>query len=573
VVSTSAGCPNATLPITLPAGYTLSGRVTCNDAGIGNVFVYAEPEGSHDPSNSLPGYGVFTVDDGSYGLPLVSGTYVLTFTPPAAAGLNAEAFTTIELVTDTVLNVDFCVCGGVWVTETVDSAGDTGYQSSLALAPTYPYTPHISYYHSTSHYLKYAWLNNTTWHSETIDSGSGATSLALVPTYPYSPCISYEAPSYVYLACRKGETWTTMVVPYTVHGCCPSLALEPLDPYTPHVGYHWGLSTEQTQYHAYLSGTTWCSGTWEREWIEPPLSKVGWNSSLALEPTYPHTPHISYRDNADDDLKYAWKSGAVWLSETVDSVGCVGTFSSLALDSSNDPCISYLDQTNGALKYAWLSGTIWLSETVDSIGQPPYNRGRSSLELDQSDMPHISYYDATGGDLKLARFDGRAWIIQTVDSGGDVGQFSSLALDPVGCPHISYYDATNGDLKYAHIPPLADLAIVKSSHAPTVTCGDRLTYTLRLTNTGDAHLHAVITDTLPAHVTSTGELTWTPPVICPGDSWTQTVVVTVEMGYEGPLTNEVEVATREGAAGEAGAMVYVEARRIYLPVVLKNWVQ
>ena len=72
----------------------------------------------------------------------------------------------------------------------------------------------------------------------------------------------------------------------------------------------------------------------------------------------------------------------------------------------------------------------------------------------------------------MARFDGTVWIIQTVDSGGDVGQYGSLALDPVGCPHISYYDASNGDLKYAHIPPLADVAIVKSSHAPTVTWGD-----------------------------------------------------------------------------------------------------
>lgn len=98
-----------------------------------------------------------------------------------------------------------------------------------------------------------------------------------------------------------------------------------------------------------------------------------------------------------------------------------------------------------------------------------------------------------------------------------------------------------------------------------------LRYALRLTNIGDAHLHAVITDTLPAHVTPTGVLTWAPPVIGPGASWTQTVVVTVEMGYVGPLTNEVKVATREGAAGEASVTVYVEPCRIYLPLVFKSW--
>jgi uncharacterized repeat protein (TIGR01451 family) len=573
VVSTTAGCPNATLPITLPAGFTLSGRVTCNDAGIGNVFVYAEPEGPHDPDSSLPGYGVFTVDDGSYWLPLVPGIYHLEFAPPESTRLNAKAFTTIEIVTDTVLNVDFCLCSGIWVTGTVDSAGDVGGDTSLALAPTCPYTPHISYHDATSDNLKLAWQSDATWLSETVDSGGGGTSLALAPAYPYTPCISYGdwwGRWALLYACRDETTWVINTVA-GLRACCPSLALEPINPYMPHISFYIPWGTIQTLYHACLSGTTWMSGTWMEEWVEPSLSGVGWNSSLALESASPYTPHISYHDNANDDLKYAWKSGTVWISETVDSVGRVGTFSSLALDSSGNPRVSYLDQTNSALKYAWLSGTTWISETVDGVGQMPYDRGRSSLELDQADAPHISYYDAIGGNLKLARFDGTVWIIQTVDSGGDVGQYSSLALDAVGCPHISYYDATNGDLKYAHIPPLAGVAIVKSSHAPTVMWGDRLAYTLHLTNTGDAHLHAIITDTLPAHVTPTGELTWTPPVICPGAPWTQTVVVTVEMGYEGPLTNRVEVTTREGAAGEASATVYVEVRRIYLPVVFKSW--
>jgi hypothetical protein len=127
----------------------------------------------------------------------------------------------------------------------------------------------------------------------------------------------------------------------------------------------------------------------------------------------------------------------------VDSAGDVGKHTSLALDSSGNPHISYFDDTNNALKYAWLSGTTWFSKTVDNIGEPPYNRGRSSLELDQADVPFISYYDATNGDLNFAYLSGTVWLTQTVDSEGHVGQFSSLALDPGGCPHISYYDVTN----------------------------------------------------------------------------------------------------------------------------------
>jgi hypothetical protein len=176
---------------------------------------------------------------------------------------------------------------------------------------------------------------------------------------------------------------------------------------------------------------------------------------LALAPTVPYTPHVSYKDYISGDLRHAWRSDTTWLTETAGSEGNVGSFNSLALDSSEAPHISYYDDTNDALKYAWKNDNTWVSKTVDSVGQHELSSGAgaTSLELDQANMPYISYYDAANGDLKLARFDGSVWIIQTVDSEGVTGQYSSLALDPMGCPHISYYDATHGDLKYAYIPP------------------------------------------------------------------------------------------------------------------------
>jgi hypothetical protein len=369
----------------------------------------------------------------------------------------SASFTVSGTVTNEATGVDLCVCSGVWVSETVDSAGDVGAWTSLALAPTHPYTPHISYHDVTSDSLKYAWLSGTTWLSETVDSGGRWSSLALEPTYPYTPCISHhDLWGWVLrYARRDGITWTKRIIEDWRSGLDgTSLALEPTYPYTPHISYSRPFSIDDL-IHAYLSGTA-MSGTWLIETVDSD-GGVGRYSSLALEPTYPYTPHISYFYWDNRDLKHAWLSGTTWLSETVDSAaGDVGRYTSLALDSNGNPHISYNDSTNLDLKYAWRSGTTWLSETVDSEGD--VGRWGTSLALDNRDNPCISYYDHHPNyDLKLARFDGTVWIIQTVDSGGDVGQYSSLALDPAGCPHISYYDATNGDLKYAYLPPVCKI--------------------------------------------------------------------------------------------------------------------
>jgi uncharacterized repeat protein (TIGR01451 family) len=124
-----------------------------------------------------------------------------------------------------------------------------------------------------------------------------------------------------------------------------------------------------------------------------------------------------------------------------------------------------------------------------------------------------------------------------------------------------------------------ELAITKQATPDPVQAGAQLTYTIYVTNTGNVTLNATVTDTLPIHITPGktssdtlilpgGTLTWTPTIPAPGGIWKQTVVVTVEAGYAGLLTNVVQVLAKEGAKGKATSTVCSRCC-VYLPLLLR----
>ncbi len=282
------------------------------------------------------------------------------------------------------------VCAaGLWYIQTVDSAGNVGAYTSLALDGSG--YPHISYVDWDNGHLKYAAWNGTSWDIQTVDGTADVG---------YGTALALDASGYA------------------------------------HISYH-DVTNQDLKYAA------WNGSAWYIETVDS-AGDVGRFNSLALDAS--GYARISYQDRTNGHLKYAARDGSGWDTQTVDSGGGVGRETSLALDASGHPHISYLEATNADLKYAAWDGTSWSMQTVDSGGDVGE---RNSMALDASGYPHISYFDATNYDLKYARWNGISWDIQAVDSAGIVGAYTSLALDASGHPHISYHDYLNEDLKYA----------------------------------------------------------------------------------------------------------------------------
>jgi hypothetical protein len=180
-------------------------------------------------------------------------------------------------------------------------------------------------------------------------------------------------------------------------------------------------------------------------------------------------PVISYYDLTNGNLKVlhcddpncAGGEGPA----SPDTVGDVGTYTSLALDTTGNPVVSYYDFSNRNLKVihcndAFCTGGNESIQSPDTAG----NVGLfSSLELDVLDNPVVSYYDADNGDLKVLHCNdpncaGGDDSITPADTSGDVGSFTSLELETrlismppfqffISIPVISYFDVTNRDLK------------------------------------------------------------------------------------------------------------------------------
>jgi len=210
---------------------------------------------------------------------------------------------------------------------------------------------------------------------------------------------------------------------------------------------------------------------------------------------------------------YLEEAGTAWLTNTILFSHTVG-----------------ITATNGAT--AWLQATLWGNDLDWDVNNTAIQTA-------------ADYWGDPGFVSPAARNYRLRGISAAIDRGIDVG----LAVDgdgkmrPIGAGYDLGADEFQG-------------AFVLSKHASPalVLSGERITYTLYLTNTGLLPLQVAVVDHLPEHGYPQGILNWT-AWPAPGEVWTQQFPVDVDWGYIGPLTNTVSATATLGMVAQAEAIV------------------
>ena len=187
-------------------------------------------------------------------------------------------------------------------------------------------------------------------------------------------------------------------------------------------------------------------------------------------------PHISYYDQGNRDVKYAYHDGSKWHIETVDSEGNVGEESSIDIDSKGNPHISYQDYTGRSLRYAKKENGKWHITKVDTL-EYEIQGISTSIKLDSKDYPHIAYtfgiknpQDTEDKFVRYAYFDGDRWNIDKIKK---MGQDIILDLDSKDLPHVSFITGENdASLRINHATKINEKWEIEIVDDKTLAGGD-----------------------------------------------------------------------------------------------------
>ncbi|MHB1455193.1 MAG: zinc-ribbon domain-containing protein [Saccharofermentanales bacterium] len=347
-----------------------------------------------------------------------------------------------------------------WTIETIDSPGDVGQHSSLAVDRLGH--PHISYFDYTNDKIKYATYNGAAWSIQSLsDASNNNTSIALDSSD--QPYIGFAQVSKGYFyTFFNGSKWVSPVrIPTTDTNSRDQISIaintknqklyasmsdfEGQPDVNPYLGYilsFWDSSLSGSRVVAY-------GGDQNSSYADV----TGMRNAVALDSR--GNPHIVYDQQVSrgkGSILIADWDGKKWVKSTIAPFTAMSESEhrfqmSLEYDSKDNPHVVYFNQSAG-YQYAYRNGNSWTISTINGYGSVGWES--ISMDLDSNDNPHIAAL-AAGYRLLYARYDGSKWISEIIDSRSQyVGYDCDLAIGSDDAVHIVYFDGANYDLKYAH---------------------------------------------------------------------------------------------------------------------------
>lgn len=305
--------------------------------------------------------------------------------------------------------------GTQWTNVTIDSTGDTGFYSTLAL--TSAGNPRIAYYYyqdsseNPTEDLKYAYCNSAcdnsgNWGTITIDSAGdtgGYSSISI-----YEPTAGDVRPRIAYydftnnrlrfaacdIDCHDSNNWTKTTLDSTSGfvGEYASLYIEgptSVNPGKHHLSYYLRSNATGTASGDLKYGACSSNCSIEANWTFSTIDSgndVGGYTSVAVDPTTGY-PKISYYDFTNMDLRYAsygtnYSSGSIGL-------GSENLLNTTAYDQSPD-IISYTEMMQTRYRMYYTISTTYVLY-YDIYGNPIYHSYR-----------HLAYRSTTDSNPPAA---------------------------------------------------------------------------------------------------------------------------------------------------------------------------
>jgi len=349
------------------------------------------------------------------------------------------------------IGVLFLACAeAVWpydiVSERVSATQNDTRATSIALGESGE--PRIAL--MTSGSLRYAWLEASSWHMETVDDSigeAGECSLAIDSVgRPHVVYVDRSLDDFKY-AYKDATGWhvETVADGFADVDSYISLAIDGADQL--HVAY--------SPRHSRVGYAFFDGSAWQTEVLY--ATDYVYGVAIALGPSgYAHIV-MCVKKNGDpgpDGVRYAYQDITGWTQEDVAMTADVFAWlCSIDVDGAGRPHITYYQQDTGdeeqrGLRYALREGTSW---SIEWLAQGDDRGVHSSIRLNSLGHPRVAWFDERleEGNLYLTYSDGAVWHTDAADLGSWCGRYASLALDMDEDPLISY--SGGGYTKLAYV--------------------------------------------------------------------------------------------------------------------------